>query len=104
MNTLRIMGLDNDNHPPMFRCEDGTIFNTYKELIDFLSKPHECQVEVKMFAIIDDIPEGIGLADYSNDEIDDMFYALEGIAPFPKNMNEDLVFELFWAATNRYWY
>jgi hypothetical protein len=104
MNALRILGLDDDNHSPTFRCEDGTIFNTYKELIDFLSKPHECQVEVKMFAIIDDIPEGFGLADYSNDEIDDMFYALEGIAAFPEGMIEDLVFELFWAATNRYWY
>ena len=104
MNTLRILGLDDDNHNPMFRCEDGTMFSNYKELIDFLSKPHDCQIEVRMFAIIDDLPEGIGLAGYSNEEIDDMFYALEGIAAFPENIAEDLVFDLFWVACNRYWY
>ena len=98
---LRILGLDDDNHSPMFRCEDGTHFNTYKELIDFLSKPHDCQIQVKMFAIVDEIPQGIGLADYDQEQIDDMFYFLEGCGAKPENMIDDLIFELFWHAADR---
>lgn len=37
MATLRILGLDNDNHSPMWVCEDGTVFNTAKEFMEFLN-------------------------------------------------------------------
>ena len=101
MSILRILGLDDDNHAPMFRCEDGTLFETPQELIKFLAKPHDCQCEVKMFAIVDD-PEG-PLSNYDMDEIDDMFYMLEGVSAETGNFAE--VFNLFWESANRqHWY
>lgn len=103
-NKLMILGLNDDNHDPCFRCEDGTFFSSYKELVEFLCKPHDCEVEVRMFAIVDDIPLTCGLADYNQEQIDDMFYFLEDCAPLPDGMIFDLVFALFWHAANRrYW-
>ena len=103
MDKLRIIGLDDDNHSPCFLCEEGTRFETYKELVDFLCKPHDCSIEVRMFAIVDPLPIGCGLADYEMEEIDDMFYHLEGCGGIiPEGMHPDLVFELFWNAANRY--
>ena len=98
MSILRILGLDDDNHAPMFRCEDGTVFNNYKELIVFLSKPHDCQIEVKMFAIVDDYFGD--LANYEPEEIDTMFYFLEGIENF-EEAEPGFTFELFWNSANR---
>ena len=99
MDKLRILGLDDDNHGPCFRCEDGTLFENYKELIKFLSKPHECECEVRMFAIVEEIPLGYGLADYSDEEIDDMFYYLEGVCSlYSSAIHPNFVFELFWHA------
>ena len=97
MNTLRILGLDDDNHAPCFRCEDGNFFHGPQELIEFLAKPHECQCEVKMFAIVDDT-EG-PLSNYDVDEVDDMFYMLEGVSAETDNFAE--VFDLFWESANR---
>lgn len=99
MDKLRILGLDDDNHGPCFRCEDGTLFENYKELIKFLSKPHECECEVRMFAIVEGAPLGYGLSDYSEEEVDDMFYYLEGVCGLhPPVIHPDFVFELFWHA------
>lgn len=99
---LRILGLDDDNHSPMFRCEDGTIFSNPRELIEFLAKPHDCVCEVRMFAIVDGIPQGFGLADYDKNQVDWMFYFLEGLtSSLPVDIHPDMVFELFWAAANR---
>ncbi len=103
MNTLRILGLDDDNHAPCFRCEDGTTFDRPQELIEFLAKPHDCQVEVRMFAIIDDLSED--LAKYDMDKVDDMFYYLEGHAIMPEGMTHEQIFNLFWESHNRmHWY
>ena len=105
METLRILGLDDDNHSPMFRSEDGIIYNSCKELVNFLSKPHAFQVEVKMFAIVDEIEycDG-GLADFDEFEIDEMFDFLTGAGRKPENMLEDVIFDLFWHHANRhYW-
>ena len=102
MDKLRILGLDDDNHSPCFRCEDGTLFENYKELIKFLSKPHGREYEVRMFAIVEGVPLGYGLFDYSDEEIDDMFYHLEGCGgQVPVGVHPDLVFDLFWCAANR---
>lgn len=101
MASLRILGLDDDNHSPSFLCEDGEIFRTYKELVEFLSKPHDCQVEVRMFALVDDIKPTVSLANYEMEQVDNMFMALEGVAHFPEYINPILCFELFWAAANR---
>ena len=102
MENLRILGLDDDNHAPCFRCEDGTVFSTCKELVEFLSKPHDCQIEVKMFAIVDEW-EG-GLADFEEEEVDSMFDYMTGYGRLPENMIGDLIFELFWNSANRLWW
>ena len=102
METLKILGLDDDNHSPVFRTEDHVLFNNYKELVEFLSKPHTFQVEVKMFAIIDE-REG-GLADFEDEEVDAMFDFLTGAGRKPEDMIDDIIFALFWNSANRhYW-
>jgi hypothetical protein len=99
MEALRILGLDDDNHSPMFRCEDGTMFNTYKELVEFLAKPHDCQAEVKMFAIVD---EWTGrLEEFEEHEVDQMFCFLEGLGG-ANEKEPDFIFNLFWESANRY--
>ena len=103
MDKLRIIGLDDDNHSPCFRCEDGTMFSNYQELVQFLSKPHDCEVEVRMFAIVDEVSITCGLADFKIEEVDDMFSYLEGIGGcVPAGVHPDLVFDLFWCAANRH--
>lgn len=98
---LRILGLDDDNHSPMFVCEEETDFSSYKELIDFLSKPHDCEIEVKMFAIVDQPSKE--LAKYDMEDIDNMFYFLGGVGSV-KCYDFKEVFDLFWESANRqYW-
>lgn len=97
MNILRILGLDDDNHGYCWVCEDGTHFETTKEIMEFLAKPHDCQVELKLFAIVEE-PEG-PLSNYDMEEIDDMFYMLEGVSAETENFAE--VFDLFWESANR---
>ena len=118
MNVLRIIGLDDDNHCPCFRCEDGTVFDRPQALIEFLSKPHDCQVEVKMFAIavsmsslnlakmfaIINQPVG-GLEKYDMEQIDDMFYCMEGYGMAPEYISFEDMFNLFWNSANKLtWY
>lgn len=98
-NILRILGLDDDNHAPMFRCEDGTLFETPKELIEFLAKPHDCQVEVKMFAIVDNYSGTLAM--YDQDDIDTWFYFLEGVSRY-EDADFELIFNLFWNSANRH--
>ena len=98
MNTLRILGLDDDNHAPMFRCEDGTLFETPKELIEFLAKPHDCEVRVRMFAIVDPF-EGPA-ADLDEELVDKMFQTIEGIASYEGVFVKDS-FETLWLSANR---
>lgn len=102
MKTLRILGLDDDNHNPSFRCENGTVFKTPKELVEFLANPHDYQAEIRMFAIVDDW-EG-GLADYEEEEVNSMFDYMLGYGRLPENMIGDLAFELFWNSANRQWW
>ena len=40
-DVVRILGLDDDNHAPMFITEDGDIFSTPRELIKWLSHAHD---------------------------------------------------------------
>ena len=101
MKNLRILGLDDDNHAPCFRCEDGTVFNNYRQLIKFLSKPHDYQIEVKMFALADEW-EG-SLVDFEEEKVYSMFDYMSGYSRLPKDMAGDLIFELFWNSANRWW-
>ena len=99
MNTLRILGLDDDNHSPCFRCEDGTSFDNCQQLVEFLSKPHDCQVEVRMFAIVDNwTPE---MEELGEAKIDEWFYFLECCNCTPDDADLPTVFDMFWRAANR---
>ena len=102
METLKILGLDDDNHSPMFRTEDHVIFNNYKELVEFLSKPHTFQVEVKMFAIVDEWSDE--LSEFEEEQVNHMFDFLEGISTQPEGMNFDQIFNIFWNSANRNWW
>lgn len=102
MATLRILGLDDDNHSPMWVCEDGTVFSTAKEFMEFLAKPHDVQCEIKMFAIVDEWSEE--LAAYEEEFIDHMFGYLEGVCRQPEGKEFDEVFNLFWESANRLWW
>lgn len=102
MATLRILGLDDDNHSPMWVCEDGTVFNTAKEFMEFLGKPHDVQCEIKMFAIVDEWSKALGA--YPEEFIDHMFGFLEGICTCPADMDFMTIFNLFWESANRNWW
>lgn len=102
MATLRILGLDDDNHSPMWCCEDGTVFGTAKEFMEFLAKPHDVQCEIKMFAIVDEYSDE--LAAYDECEIDHMFSFLEGMSTKPDGMEFMQMFNLFWESANRLWW
>lgn len=99
MNILRILGLDDDNHGYCWVCEDGTHFETTKEIMEFLAKPHDCQVELKLFAIVEDWSEELQAHD--DYLVDDMFAFLEGVAIQPEGMSFKEVFNLFWESANR---
>lgn len=102
MVTLRILGLDDDNHSPMWVCENGTVFGTAKEIMSFLAKPHDVQYEIKMFALTDNWSEE--LLQYEEDQVNDMFDILEGIARCPKDIDANEIFNMFWESANRnYW-
>ena len=98
---VRILGLDDDNHAPMFRMETGEIFNTPRELIEFLSHAHDVEYDVRMFAIVDNWTGE--LANYEPEEVDAMFYFLEGIESW-EEAEFDLTFNLFWESVNRSWW
>lgn len=102
MEKLRVLGFDDDNHSLSFRCEDGTVFNSLKDFVDFLSKPHDYHVETKMFSIVDDWKDD--LADFEEEEVYSMVDYMVGYNRLPKSMTmtDDLIFELFWNSANRW--
>ena len=99
-DVVRILGLDDDNHAPMFRMETGEVYNTPRELIEFLSHAHDVEYDVRMFRIIDE-PTGC-LAEVDSISADFMFGALEDLHDFGKNRFED-VFDLFWESSSDWW-
>jgi hypothetical protein len=101
MDIVRILGLDDDNHAPMFRMETGEIFSTPRELIEFLSHSHDVEYRVKMFAIVDNYSGE--LLNYEPEEVDAMFYFLEGLESW-EEAEFDLIFNLFWESVNRGWW
>ena len=96
---LRILGLDDDNHSPCFRCEDGTTFSNCQQLVEFLSKPHDVQVEVKMFAIVDEWTAE--MKELGEEKIDELFYFVEGYGRQPEDYTLEQAFNLFWNAADR---
>ena len=102
-NKYRILGLDDDNHSPMFVCEDGqTHYRSFKELIEAMSGPHQFEYEVKMFAIVDEWSEELNK--YTEEQVDDMFDALSGHYTFPEDKTPEEIFNLFWESANRNWW
>lgn len=96
---LRILGLNDDNHSPCFRCEDGTTFENCQQLVEFLSKPHDVQVEVKMFAIVDEWTAE--MEELGEEKIDELFYFVEGYGRQPEDYTLEQAFNLFWNAADR---
>lgn len=96
---LRILGFDDDNHSPCFRCEDGTTFSNCQQLVEFLSKPHDVQVEVKMFAIVDEWT--VEMEELGEEKIDELFYFIEGYGRQPDGYTLEQAFNLFWNAADR---
>ena len=101
---VRILGLDDDNHAPMFRMETGEVFSTPRELIEFLSHSHDVEYQVKMFALVDEWSTCLETK-FSCEEVDMMFCHLEGLTrSLPDGVTPYTVFDLFWESANRrYW-
>jgi hypothetical protein len=102
MANIRILGLDDDNHSPMFVGEDGCYYDDAKELIEMLAAPHQNTYEVKMFAIVDEWSDE--LSAYGEGMVVHMFDALEDIANKPEGMTFEQIFDLFWDSANRNWW
>ena len=102
MANIRILGLDDDNHSACFVGEDGTHYDSAKELIEMLAAPHQNTYVVKMFAIVDEWSDE--LAAFEEEFIDHMFDYLEGIAIAPEGKSFDEIFNLFWDSANRNWW
>ena len=97
---MRILGLDDGSYGgPCFVYEDcKTEYAYVGDLVEFLAKPHDFEVRVKMFHLID-YPNG-KLENYTDDEINDMFSALEGYGHPPCGLTDQEVFEMFWASAD----
>lgn len=101
---VRILGLDDDNHAPMFRMETGEIYDSPRELIEFLSHAHDVEYQVKMFAIAWEWSTYLE-EKFSYEEVDMMFYHLEGLtSSLPDDITPDAAFELFWESANKEWW
>ena len=100
-DVVRILGLDDDNHAPMFRFEDGSLFETPRNLIEFLALHHDVDYEIRMFSIVGEYSGE--LANYEQNEIDMMFGYLEGIYKWDE-AEFDLTFNLFWESANKEWW
>ena len=98
---VRILGLDDDNHAPMFRMETGEIFSTPRELIEFLSHSHDVEYQVKIFAIVGEYTGR--LEEFEHDEVDQMFCFLEGLGGVTEN-EPGFIFDLFWESANKEWW
>lgn len=100
-DVVRILGLDDDNHAPMFITEDGDVFSTPRELVKWLSHAHDVDYDVRMFSIVGEYTGR--LAEYEFGEVDEMFCFLEGLNKTMEN-EFDLVFDLFWESNNKEWW
>ena len=100
MNIYIIGDLHGDKNP-IRNFYNIHIKGTPRELIEFLSHSHDVEHQVKMFAIVDDWTGE--LANYEPEEVDAMFYFLEGLEPW-EEAEFDLTFNLFWESANRSWW
>jgi hypothetical protein len=94
---MKILVLEDENDS-YFITENGDVCPSFKHFAKFLCQPHDWDCEVRIFCLDEDIPLGYGLADYTSEQIFDMFYFLEDCAPCPEYINFDFAFGLFWHA------
>lgn len=100
-DVVRVLGLDDDNHAPMFLFETGEVYQTPRDLIKWLSHAHDVDYDVRMFSIVG---EWTGrLAEFEPDEIDQMFYFLEDFNSV-KEKEPGYIFDLFWESANKEWW
>jgi hypothetical protein len=97
---VRILGLDDDNHAPMFRMETGEIYDSPRELIKFLCHAHDVEYEVRIFSIIEEYTGTLAM--YDQDDIDTWFYFLEGISRY-EDADFEMIFNLYWESANLRW-
>ena len=99
---MKILGLSDGFYRPFFVCEDcKTEYSDDSELIAFLAKPHDFEVEVKMF-YLNNCPIG-RLEKYTDGQIKEMFDFLEGYGHPPCGLTDQEVFEMFWASADENW-
>ena len=98
---IRILGLDNGNHVPMFREEYGRIFHNTRELVGFLSCRHSAEYDVRMFSIAEEYTGCLEACE--SDEVDQMFCYLQGFGAVTEK-EPGFIFDLFWDSANKtYW-
>lgn len=104
LNIVRILGLDDDNHVPMFRAEDGRIFRNTRELVGFLARAHDTEYSVRMFSIVDQ--PSSELAKHDMEAIDIMFDYLQDLSDQLPGVgtDPDAVFDLFWDSASKTWW
>lgn len=100
-DVVRILGLDDDNHAPVFRMETGEIYESPRELIEFLSHAHDVEYNVRMFSIVGEYTGTLAM--YDQDDIDTWFYFLEGVSRY-EDADFELIFNLFWESNNKGWW
>ena len=99
MAIRRILGLDDDNHSPIYVDEYGAVWGQAENVMGLLAQPHQDTYEIKMFAIVDEWSEE--LSEYDEDMVHHMFDFLSDIAVKPDGIPKDLIFDLFWDSANR---
>ena len=100
-DTVRVLGLDDDNHAPMFVFETGEVYNTPRDLIKWLSHAHDVEYDVRMFSIVGEYTGR--LAEFEHDEVDQMFCFLEGFGTVTES-EPGFIFDLFWESVNKEWW
>lgn len=99
---MKILGLSDGFYRPFFLCEDcKTEYSDDSELIAFLARPHDFEVEVKMF-YIKNCPTG-KLEEYTDDQIKEMFDFLEGYGDPPFDLTDEEIFSMFWESAYNDW-
>ena len=100
-DVVRVLGLDDDNHAPVFRFEDGSLFETPRTLIEFLALHHDVDYEIRMFSIVGEYTGTLAMQD--QDDVDTWFYFLEGMSQY-EVADFEIIFNLYWESANKEWW
>ena len=100
-DVVRILGLDDDNHGPMFVFETGEVYETVRDLVNWLSHAHDVEYDVRMFSIVGEYTGR--LEEFEQSEVDEMFWFLEGFGMVTEK-ESGFIFDLFWESANKGWW